>query len=378
MPYEIQQKRDHILIDVLGDMRINSFVELKGEIDRLIESDVAHIDFDLSGVNSIDSSSLRLIINLNKRLQEKGGGVLLVNPSKVARDILESTNLVKVLKVFPTTKEYDAFLTRQSGESTFDYWSVGEECNAIIRKVSLKCPICENPNVFGYCLNPEYRHMEWVKNMLLPTCAGATGDKDSDFDRSRVAVCVNCHMASAYLQDFNVTKDDGVVKKSRLDEGSVALLTKSAQRRKKIMENLSVAAGDDFFKWPRTDAAVLTSYRLAKECARSASNDRESTDAFALTYLNIMDGELSPAKDEAACFDSARAWGMELLETTEKYTEEQVGQVFYYLIMLNIRMEKNKDAKETLERFDSFFEKIHDNITRQAVAFWHQRAHQIV
>ncbi|EOQ89056.1 STAS domain protein [Leptospira yanagawae serovar Saopaulo str. Sao Paulo = ATCC 700523] len=61
--------------------------------------------FDLEGVSFIDSSGFGLIMSLNDKLTELGGGLRIVNVSKTIRQIFRISKISSVIQIFESTED---------------------------------------------------------------------------------------------------------------------------------------------------------------------------------------------------------------------------------------------------------------------------------
>ena len=72
---------------------------VRDAIRKALEPRHRTLNLDLSTITFLDSSGLGALIALNKTLLASGGRVQLLNPSTVARQILELTRLHRVFEI---------------------------------------------------------------------------------------------------------------------------------------------------------------------------------------------------------------------------------------------------------------------------------------
>ena len=65
----------------------------------------AKIVINLTGVNYIDSGGLGILVGLSVSARNRGGELKLVSPSKRVNDLLQSTNLNTILRVYGNDEE---------------------------------------------------------------------------------------------------------------------------------------------------------------------------------------------------------------------------------------------------------------------------------
>jgi anti-anti-sigma factor len=80
-------------IEASGEVDIHTCAQLEEEILRLADEGVTTITLDLGHVVFIDSSGLRALVVGHKALEERGGALVVANPSTMAARLLEVTGL---------------------------------------------------------------------------------------------------------------------------------------------------------------------------------------------------------------------------------------------------------------------------------------------
>ena len=78
---------------VSGEVDIHTCAQLEEVLLRLAEDGVMTITLDLGDVAFIDSSGLRALVVGHKALEERGGALVVANPSSTAARLLEVTGL---------------------------------------------------------------------------------------------------------------------------------------------------------------------------------------------------------------------------------------------------------------------------------------------
>jgi anti-sigma B factor antagonist len=96
------------LVEVKGEMDAFLAVNVEKEVEKLIEAGCRGVAFDLSGVNYIDSSGIRVLLSTYKKL---GGKANMVKPSARVVKILELADLMDLLKSHATVEEAVAGLS---------------------------------------------------------------------------------------------------------------------------------------------------------------------------------------------------------------------------------------------------------------------------
>ncbi len=80
-------------ITASGEIDIHTCTQLEEALVRLAHDGVATVTLDLGEVAFIDSSGLRALVVGHKALEERGGTLMVTNPSSMAARLLEVTGL---------------------------------------------------------------------------------------------------------------------------------------------------------------------------------------------------------------------------------------------------------------------------------------------
>ena len=89
---------DILTVDVSGRFDTDTAPEIDAGIKPDL-GDVKKLVLDLSKVEYISSSGLRVILGLNKALTANGGEFVVKNPSQMVRDVFEITKFINILNI---------------------------------------------------------------------------------------------------------------------------------------------------------------------------------------------------------------------------------------------------------------------------------------
>jgi anti-sigma B factor antagonist len=78
--------------------------DIEFAVNKLIESGISKVIFDLSKVSRMDSSGIGIIVMACGRLKKAGGSLKLVGVQEKVRDVLIMTQIDKVVGLFDTTE----------------------------------------------------------------------------------------------------------------------------------------------------------------------------------------------------------------------------------------------------------------------------------
>jgi anti-anti-sigma factor len=95
----VEVDSDQALLRLEGELDPHTAPLLKREIDRLVAEGAKRVVLDMSALQFIDSSGLRVVISAHRELADDGGQLTLRSPSETARRLLEITGLVDHIDV---------------------------------------------------------------------------------------------------------------------------------------------------------------------------------------------------------------------------------------------------------------------------------------
>ncbi|MFC1804696.1 STAS domain-containing protein [Candidatus Omnitrophota bacterium] len=98
-------ERGIVILEITGEVNIDTIAELKKIFDKLLEGKPAAVLLNLKGLDYIDSSGLACLIEFTRALKGKRREVLLCELSSKIRSIFAITKLDKVFKLFDTQAE---------------------------------------------------------------------------------------------------------------------------------------------------------------------------------------------------------------------------------------------------------------------------------
>lgn len=97
------------VISIEGEFVIRYLGELRSRLSGLEQLDAPNIALDLVGVSYLDSSSITLMVNFNKRISEKKGSFVLIEPrNKEILDVLQIVGIYQTITVMRSIEEFEA------------------------------------------------------------------------------------------------------------------------------------------------------------------------------------------------------------------------------------------------------------------------------
>ncbi|PJZ46458.1 STAS domain-containing protein [Leptospira brenneri] len=105
MEYTESKSDGIVVLKLFGNLDMLNAGILKERIKESASQEEHKFIFDLEGVSFIDSSGFGLIMSLNDKLTELGGGLRIVNVSKTIRQIFRISKISSVIQIFESTEE---------------------------------------------------------------------------------------------------------------------------------------------------------------------------------------------------------------------------------------------------------------------------------
>ena len=110
--YELIDKNTILLIKLDGELvdNLNSDEKIVFKIEGIIKQDVINVIVDLSKIKYISSNGISWLISLLTKFRNKGGELILLNPSLHVKKLLVMTKLIGIFEIFETEREAIVFL----------------------------------------------------------------------------------------------------------------------------------------------------------------------------------------------------------------------------------------------------------------------------
>ena len=97
MMIEIKKNGDSAVIEIVGRLDATTAPSLDKTINEDI-SDVTNLVLDLKGLEYISSAGLRVVLNAQKKMQQKGA-MKITNVCEAVMDVFEMTGFADILEI---------------------------------------------------------------------------------------------------------------------------------------------------------------------------------------------------------------------------------------------------------------------------------------
>lgn len=334
-----------------------------------------HYVIDMERVRHLDSSAIRLIVNLKKLIENNNRKIYILKPSKTARSLLEGVHLTKVIPCLDSHQE----LQREVIESRYELCVKYTRPDGPRHKLTLRCPVCGSTEVAGYLLNELSFSWSWVEDDPFPTPKSISGE-DLDYFSLLPIVCCDCFFSGIEPRLFAMVEDTKVRVPSMLDDQSKMILGKGIKRRKKMLEG---RPDNDplYFLHPRSYRAVYDSYRLAENCAHSMALEGTCATPFSITHLNYLAIMFAEHDDKPTLIDTCRTWAIQALQSKVPMTHQEKAICRFILFNSCLGLNRIKEATEAFKDFTKLIESLGESSesfsSMRCPRFWYDQAKRI-
>lgn len=330
-----------------GKLTVSSLPPLTSRLSRHVQEhpdrDVA---LEVSGVDTIDSSGLRLVVNLRKRLESHHASLYIAAPSDPVRQLLEQTNLTAVLPVIDAVEQIE----RRKATDVF------QACRELAVErdgwlsLTCSCPVCGSPHVSAYLIDTGAYRWRWDEPGPFPTAYAPGSDRPVEVFGHLPVVCQDCYLASIDVSAFNVLSGKSVARRSIMDDSAKSLLAKSMKKRKKMME-IGVAVGERFFEHPRDERACYQACLLAATCSRTLALDRKHANPFSIGYLNYLAWRFAKGSAADEHVSNCRTWLNQALGNPHSLTPTEAAVAHFVMFVADLDIGKKKEAAHVYSAF---------------------------
>jgi len=100
-----REANEVIILELSGEIDINTSPEVRKAFDQLIKEQRKKILLNFADVAYIDSSGLATLVEMLQRLKRLGGTLRLTNLSEKVKGLFEITKLERLFNIFPAEAE---------------------------------------------------------------------------------------------------------------------------------------------------------------------------------------------------------------------------------------------------------------------------------
>lgn len=330
-----------------GAITTNSLTTLTPQFYKYLNDQMNnHLALDLSKTTSIDSSTVRLFLNLQKRLHEQNKELYIVSPSKTIKDVLSTTNLTKVIPLLDSLNELKQLCQSSS-----------ETCNNQIKENSIPrlqctCAICGSQDVVGYQIEETSLEWSWKNGDILPLSLDSSGSI-FDYFSAQPIVCTECYMCSTDKTHFNTIENgSNTTIHAKIDSITKNHLSKNIAKRKRMVTNGSANIS---FVHPRDQHSTFLIYQLAENCLRTAAANKAAFNPFLIGYVTFIGAGYAEKQLQPELYSNAHNWFSQYLQENNNNDVLQIKS--YYMDLLSVLLSGQfHDAEKIYHLFSDLVE----------------------
>lgn len=105
MSLNIEDKGKAKVIKLEGKLDVNLSVSIESELDALIDSGDIDLILEISKVEYLSSSGIRVFINMMRKIKDKNGRLVLASVPDVIKKILKTVDLEDLFEVFDSVDD---------------------------------------------------------------------------------------------------------------------------------------------------------------------------------------------------------------------------------------------------------------------------------
>ena len=105
MSLNIEDKGKAKVVKLEGKLDVNLSVSIESELDALIDSGNINLILEISKVEYLSSSGIRVFINMMRKIKDKNGRLVLASVPDVIKKILKTVDLEDLFEVFDSVDD---------------------------------------------------------------------------------------------------------------------------------------------------------------------------------------------------------------------------------------------------------------------------------
>jgi len=377
MPLSVMSNNNYDVICLQGAYNLGTLPTLTPQLTIFFQEHTPKdLVIDLTNVPTIDSSILRVILNLKKRIESTNNRFFLMHPSEDVLTLFRDSNLVKILTIINDYSELQRIIEKFSYDRylPFTYEEKG------LKRIRCSCGGCGSNNVTGYLLSPNDYTWHWRENDIFPSSEDSPGNF-FDYYSVLPVICTDCLLSSTDISLFNIIDENNAVHyKSILDDKTKILLSKATKKRRKMMESGGILT-ENYFLFPRNRLTSFQAYILAESCSKAVAVNKTNTDPFNIGYMNFLALQFAPEDQKEELTNNCRTWLTQVITEPTPYTALQMAQTYYILLNVSLKVERYKDVSKFFTDFVSLIDTLPEQDTESNEItnpfFWFRNAESI-
>jgi len=364
------------IFDLPVEIRVNILPLISPQLSNyMTENPRKDLVLNLSSVKFLDSSTIKLLVNLHKRMESDKKRLYLLKPSNDVMKIFSDVKLDGIFSFLNGCEELDKAVCSADYAA---YLPFTQKENGL-RNLRGSCPLCGSENIVGYLINVNDYDWKWESDYPFPTAYLKGTSTALDVIGLCPIVCAECFMCSTNTADFTVNDGNAASIRSSLGEDAKLLLLKDVKTRKKIVEDIELVVGQDFFSHPRKPVIAYNLHVLAESCVRSLTALKSAALPFWIGYYSYLSTKYAPSHKKDALIDNCRTWLTQVINEKQRYNFIHLSKTYFILLIAAISLNKDKEAGRLFVDFSELIDALPPGVKSyssgfNSPAFWFTQA----
>ena len=113
MKLVIEKESSNLIIKLKGQLDLHTAQDFKNKVKKQLSNKINNIVLDLEAIDFIDSSGIGAILSLYKKIENKGGEVVIINMSPTLNRIFELSGVLKIIESYSSRRQALENLSRR-------------------------------------------------------------------------------------------------------------------------------------------------------------------------------------------------------------------------------------------------------------------------
>lgn len=105
MSLKVEEQNGVKVVKLEGKLDVNLSISVETELEKLVDNGALFMVFDLSGVEYLSSSGLRVFISIMRKLKDKNGKLVLACVPEIVKKIFKTVELEDLFEVYDSVSE---------------------------------------------------------------------------------------------------------------------------------------------------------------------------------------------------------------------------------------------------------------------------------
>ena len=95
----------NLIVELNGNFDLHTAKYFKDEINRYLKKEIDNLVLDFKAIDFIDSSGIGAILSIYKKIEKKGGEIVIINISPTLKRIFELSGVLNIIEFYSSRVE---------------------------------------------------------------------------------------------------------------------------------------------------------------------------------------------------------------------------------------------------------------------------------